>query len=84
MKCRNGIYGRGTLAFVPPASPEPAWTPPLMPRRLPCVTVAIRHGGESLSFQVRRGPHGLRVRGRDRTAAWCGKVVAVALEGLLP
>ena len=84
MKYRNGFFGRGTLAFIPPAQPEDNVAVP-KPRLQKSAVVTIRYGDETLRFSARRFDSRLFcVRGRLRTAKWCGSVVAVALDGLLP
>lgn len=47
-------------------------------------TISIRCGRESLSFRVTRmSGNRFLVRNQFRAASWIGKVVAVAVEGIL-
>lgn len=47
-------------------------------------TVSIRCGKESLTFQVIRwNRNKFLVRGKVKAASWIGRVVAVAMEGIL-
>lgn len=47
-------------------------------------TVSVRCGKESLTFQVVRwNAKKFLVRGKVKAASWMGKVVAVAIEGIL-
>lgn len=57
---------------------------PYVPAKAKTATVTIRCGRESLSFRVRRWDATRMIcRGRVQQAARLGKVVAVALEGIL-
>ena len=88
MKCKSrpsgeGFFGRGTLAFPPMPSMAQSIAVP-MPKRPKCATITVRCGDEQLRFTARRfDAKTFMVRGKLRSAAWCGKVIAVALEGTL-
>ena len=83
---RNAVAAKALQRIERAESPlpdQPRSASPV-PARVKTATVSIRCGKDSLSFRVFRWDEKkLCVRGQARAASWIGKVVAVALEGIL-
>jgi len=83
---RNAVAKRERLRIEragAPLPPEAAHVPlHLAPAKY--ATVSVRCGRESLTFRVTRiSAKRFLVRNQFRAASWIGKVIAVALDGIL-
>ena len=73
MRIARAVNPVGELPFIAPKIGKPK-----------TATVSIRCGKDSLTFQVIRwNANKFLVRGKVKAASWIGKVVSIALEGIL-